>query len=356
MPQKYLNPFILEPMDIVPGIEVRNDEVFVTDVKFTINFKYLYTFYITQVNAVFCRLDYTSIRKIKALCGISPSVEPNDSIKAVSKIIVNDMMCVIHSLTGSNTTYSLLEYIMCDVSHVPKTTLDIIQFINSHRIVDRIEGSGNSTIKWRKVDRVFDCDDFNEEPDEFSPIHLVTRLTRLVEIVKECNIEEIVPLSNLGELFDKSDYVLNGSVTTIDQNKVSMNVGRGFSREDLMMYLLCSPTYTFSNSSILQGNTISVTEKQIQQLMRIPVHLLSDDSINMTANEKLVIDYLESPMFNKANQSTNYEGLKSSNLPFNSPRSTSGSTMKKGGKAKKPIKFGMNREKEVVDKGKPSAA
>lgn len=356
MPQKYLNPFILEPMDIVPGIEIRNDEVFITDVKFTINFKFLYTHFITQVNAVFCRLDYTSIRKIKALCGISPSVDPNDAIKLVAKILVNDMMCVIHSLTECNTTYSLLEYIMCDVSHVPKLTLDIVQFINSHRIVDRIEGSGNSTIKWRKVERVFDCNEFNDTPDEFSPVYLVTRLTRLVEIIKECNLEEIVPISSLQELFNKSEYVLNGSVNSLTIDKVSMSVGRGFSREDLLMYLMCSPSYSFLNNSILQGNVITLTDKQIQQLMRIPVHLLSDNSINMTANERLVVDYLESPMFNRANKSIDYGGFNSTKLPINTPRSTTSSTMKKGSVAKKAIKFGMNKMKEVEDKEKPSNA
>lgn len=325
MAQKIIQPFLLKPQEIYPGIIIRRDEVIVTDVKFSFNYSILYSHYITRISSCLSSLSFQEIRKLKALCGIHTSVDIDDTAKMISKIICNDIFGIVNVLTEKNTTYSLSEYILADVEALPKLTYDIVCFINSHKISTLIEGSGTSVIKWRNIERSFDSSELASSPEKYTEYSILVKTRRLVEIFKELGFEEIIKLNSLSDLFNKSEFVLNGSVSSTGEDSISLEVGDDFNKEDLFMYLICNPNYTFSDRSFIQYNVISLSKTQVRHILRMPIHLLTDSNINFTSNDRLVNMYLESSTINGANIKVSYDGFKSKNLPFNSKRSSTSS-------------------------------
>jgi len=350
MTQKIINPFRLKPQEFYPGIIIRRDEVIIGDVTFNFFFSILYSYYISLVSAKISGLSFQNIRKIKSLCGIHLSVDVDDTAKAITKYICNDIFGLINVLTDKNTSYSLAEYILADINELPKMLFNIVRFVNSHKVANIIEGSGNSIIKWRNVTKTFDSTDLKENPDDYNCVKVLMKVNKLSEIMRELEFEEIVKVNTLSDLFLQSEFVLNGSVKHIDESSITFQAGDDFNRDDILMYILCAPKYTLNDSSFIQANDFTLTKNEIQQILRMPVHLLSDSNINLTCNDRLVNSYIESPLTTQSNLKLSFSQSKSSNISFNEKRNLKSKVKGKKDSLYSDLKSEVTNKLEVDDK------
>lgn len=346
MPQKMLNPFSVKEQIIYPGVIKRNDKIFIVDVTCYMSFSIIYNYLISRITAKLCTLSFQELRKVKMLCGIGNHVDIDNTASAITKILTNNLMSVVYCLTEKQTTYALSEFIMCDIIELPKLALDLVQFINSHKVADYVVGSGNSIIKWGKCERQFSNTEFEKNKDSLNPVNLLLNSRKITEIFRELNLDEIVKLSSLQDLFAKSKFVLNGSVVTLNESEFVIETGDNFDSDDLLMYMLCAVRYDFQDKSMLQINQFTLDTVQMTQVLRMPIGMLLSGDINFTSNEKLVNQYIESELVNMANRSVEFKGFKSKGRSATTPKSTKSSLRdrKSGAVVDLPKTGGFNKE------------
>lgn len=248
--QNLLTPWKFKQFNLSKNFIIRNDVILDVDSSFELDhvriFKKL--FYIFNESIV--KLERPQNMQLRTLYGIAPSVPYAKSCSMILDGIVLDMMNVIFHLTQHLHPVHIVEHVRCDVKELPKFTLDLIQFLNSHKHAIEFVGTDASIVTFDKFNLKCIHKD-NTEAENMSVKQFPMCLQKLNMAFKLLGIP--VQTTNVNELFTKHDCILNAYVSDrIDSSKSpfinEVVLGRGSSEYDAQVALLLKTNYKFSDS------------------------------------------------------------------------------------------------------------
>lgn len=314
--QRLINPFVLKNQEVFPGEIYRNDKIVSSNVTFNISPQLLNYYFLGKLDIIIPSLSYQDARSVRSLYGISPNIALDQSIDILASNMVKEVLYIIRHLTCENTPFRLLDHIRTDISELSSELFEMVRYINSHRMIESIEGAPASAIKWENVNLEFPKEVLDSNSDK-----LILYISKFNNLCKYTKLDGITKFDDLSQLFKSSEHSLSIS-TNVNTNKsngitsVDLELGDGSDEIDLKYALLLCPRYDIKDKQIYQCITHKLDLNKIRQILKLPVKLFMDGNINNTVAERPLNEYMKSDLISQSGKEQNFKGFSSGSKPF----------------------------------------
>jgi len=294
--QKLLQPYKLNPIEIIPGIVVLNDITVEVNTNFTLVDSIFKKYFSTKVTNSVVNLDISKFKDLKTLLALPMSTSIEDTAFAAIKVISDLYIVCIKNLTLEGTVQDLALSIKGDISSLPEDLFEMVKYINSRHLLMEISGSDTSFIYTKDSNIQFLSKSLGSSVKD-NPINTCMRIKVLNRILLTLGINNLVDLTSLKDLFTPSDYYLNtacspnfslgeGGTPTTDISSFSVKCGRGHSQEDLTYSMLLGVEYQFNDTSYVDFSNLTLSIADANNFLRCDSNFLKNiDFISVPSQE-----------------------------------------------------------------------
>lgn len=269
--QNLLVAWKFKQMSLSKNFIIRNDIILDVNSKFELSQDRFYKKLFNVFNELVIKLERPQHSQLRTIYGVSASSEYSKACNLILNGMVIDMMNVIIHLTQHNHPVDISRYIRCDVNELPSFTLDIIQFINSHKNVIDFVGTDASIVRFDKTDV-----QFKFESDVKENRYSIREFPMSVQKLNiTCKILGM-PMSriNINDLFIRHDCILNAYVQDkIDSKKritaTKVLLGNGCNEYDAQVALFLKTSYLFSDMSCIDEYSTTILPDDLNSILEI---------------------------------------------------------------------------------------
>jgi len=293
MTQKIIDPFSLKRKEIYPGIEVRKDSAINVKAEFTIDFNFWKKYLLNRTIIMLSNMPYSDMRRIKSLFGVSNSSPIESSAVEIVESLVTDISVIIRNLTSKRTQYELMGHVKSDFKELPSNVFRIIKHINSCNLTTHIIGTEASLFNFTDLTVIFTDKGIGAEHTH-NPEYTLGKVLKLNEAMILLNIDKIVGFEGIQSLFGDSEDLFNTNIISSNKNDKLIQFSEDSTPDDLNHCILCLPKYILSDATIIRAYNVKITDGQFNDILQVPIEMLTNSAISYASNKKVVNDYIVS--------------------------------------------------------------